>query len=277
METLERRVAALEVSARRWRTLSLSLIAGTAGLVGLGAARFDPPARSDDISELVRARRIEILGVRGSPTIILESAGEAGAIRIHNDGGRQLVRLGTEASEDSAGLIETFRGDDESRLVSIGANRIGRGEITTFGPRGEAFVSIGSGGVGGIIATHSETGRDLVRIGSVNGNGTLRTFNNSGEALVNLGVTRSGQGTVATYDGRGQTLVQIGATTRDGRAAISLLDGAESRPVAQMFVDERGNGEILSLSPAGEGRGLSPQGVLPVRPSASLTLSQASQ
>jgi len=272
MPTLEQRIARLELSNRRLRALCLVACLGFGGLwaMGAGSPNDAPPGRT--IHELLRAHRLELVNDAGQAVVRLGHSEDGGFILVFDEKSREVARIAAEAvGTTRGGLIAACRADDGGKLVSLGANKIGRGEISVFGPKDQAFVSLGAGAVGGIVSTHGDHGRELVRLGSVRGDGTVRTQNARGEVLVNLGVTAGGQGAVATYDGKGKPLVQLGATTSEGRAAISLGDRTSDRPLAQIFIDERGSAEFIALNSNGDGRGLTPQGILPVRPSTALT------
>jgi hypothetical protein len=262
MSSLEHRLECLEKSNRRLRVLAALPLAG---LLALGAMGADQPAMPSS-AEVIRAGRLEIVDAAGQVVLSLDTSEAGGRLRILDRRGTAVLSAACEHTGGSPGGTLTTYNARQEQLVRLDANKIGQGRVTTFGARGHELVNLTSGSMGGMVSTLGEHGRELVRLGSVAGEGTIRTFNAEGQILVNLGVTSGGQGAVATYDGHGLPLVQLGATARDGRAAISLEDGLNARPAVQIFIGDRGEGKLIALGADGEGRGLTPSGMLPVKP-----------
>ncbi len=99
MSDLERRVAALERAARRWRAAA-ALLAIVLLLAGAGAANT-----SDDVPDLLRARRIEVLAPDGKPVIVLRAEAQGSRLTLHGPDRNQERAIVLGVVEEAAHLM----------------------------------------------------------------------------------------------------------------------------------------------------------------------------
>jgi hypothetical protein len=190
---LESRLTALERSNRRLqRTVrALALVIVAALVAG---------ARGGDVVDVLRARRIEIVGERGGPLVVLTQEAGHGVAALLDDGGNWKVQLNALS---------------------------GGGTITTKGARGEELVTVGFDDRGnGALRTASASGTPLTALTIVEGDGAIITYDEAGREHVKLATAYSGAGSVTTFGGDGRRLMQLTASTKgDGLLAAFSPDG----------------------------------------------------
>jgi hypothetical protein len=157
---LDARVARLERELARWRRGGLGAALLAAGALGLGAMRQDAAAGApaEQELELLRARRIEILGPDDRPAVVLDAdergfgrvtlhgAGEKptsmlyrdeagnGAISVHNAAGALVDYLGADP-EGNGGL--RIANADGTHIFYVGDDVRGNGVIEASAKGGE--------------------------------------------------------------------------------------------------------------------------------------------
>lgn len=150
---MEERISRLERQNHRLRA-----ILGGALLVGIGALIVGQAAPSrDDVANIIRARRIEVVAEDGRPAVIL---------------GMTAGGTGTVTTLDSK----------NNKIVTLGVTRGGEGAITTGNGKGNDLVKIGVTTEGeGVLITNNAEGRKLIEIGvTVDGQPKLYTFKPDG-------------------------------------------------------------------------------------------------
>jgi hypothetical protein len=169
---IEQRITTLEIQNRRLsRVLIAVLVLGTGvGVMG---------ARSSDIADVVRARRIEIVSESGTPTVVLQTASTGGTVWTRNEAEEMLAVIGATAT--GGGAISTYDGMGR-KSISFGATKYGTGAISTFSPTGAALVRIAATSTGA---------------------GTVSTYNDRGEGLLSLSTTDDGAGIIASFTRNG--------------------------------------------------------------------------
>lgn len=186
----EERLAALERASRVQRGVILTLAAALLAVVTMGAS---------GVSEIVQARRIEVL----------------------DEGGRPLVSL---EARDGRGVLE-LRSEERQLAVMLSTGPDG-GALALYDERGHEVVGIGAARDGGLVEGSDASGRTLWRLASgAAGGGALATYGAGGAALVELGSTGDGDGSVTTHDAKGSPLVALTASERGGGRVVAYDGG----------------------------------------------------
>jgi hypothetical protein len=167
MNDIEQRIEALE---RKNRTLARVLTAVLVAGAGIGVMG----ARSSDVTDLVKTRRLEIISEAGNATVVLGTVNSGGMVRTQNDANEMLAVVGS--TQAGGGAITTYDGTG-NKSISFGATNYGTGAISTFSPTGAALVRI--------VATST-------------GAGALSTYNDRGEHLLSLSTTDDGAGIITS-------------------------------------------------------------------------------
>ena len=147
--TTERRLERLERTVQRQRLVlsAVVLAAVCVGLIGAGG---------DDVAEVTRTRRLEVLNDEGGPMVIIASADSRGVVVTYNAKNETLVEIGATTSGE--GAIGTFNGNGQD-LVYFGATTANEGRIVTYNAKGDKLVEIGSRTDGeGVIAMFNRAG-----------------------------------------------------------------------------------------------------------------------
>lgn len=150
---MEERIGRLE---RQNRNLKIVLGGLTAcGAVALLMGQAAPAG--DDVANIIRARRVEIVSSEGRPAIVL---------------GMTAGGTGTVTTLDAK----------ENKIVSLGVTRGGEGTITTGSGKGNELVKVGVTTEGeGVLITNNAEGKKLIEIGvTVDGLPKIYTFKPDG-------------------------------------------------------------------------------------------------
>ena len=139
---IEERLSRLERENRTLKCSLLGLALGAAALVLMGQAAPRPPQpqAQQAYAQLLRVKRLEVIGDNGMPVVILAQQRSFGHIAVTNPLGRALVSLGTTRS--GKGFISTYDGRDV-RIAAIGASSAGAGVVTTYNAQGKSQVRVG--------------------------------------------------------------------------------------------------------------------------------------
>ena len=189
------RLEKLEKQNRRLRAGFAAIALTATGALLMGA-------RSDEIMDVSRARRFEVVAANGQMLAVLgqddgqgnlallDAAGNwkvqlhallaGGTVTLKNTGGQALVRLGFDG--DGNGAVRTSTRDGAS-LVALSSSEGGRGAVTTFGADGQELVTLST---------------------TQGGSGAVTTFDPAGHRLVGITATTTGQGVIAAYDTNGR-------------------------------------------------------------------------
>lgn len=151
--TIEQRMTRLEKQNRNLKLTMGGMLMAAVGALVMGQAA----APGDDVPNIVRARRIEVVSEEGRPVVV----------------------LGMTAT--GAGTVTTLDGKD-NKIVSLGATRGGEGTITTGNRKGHELVKIGVTTEGeGVVITSNADGKKLIEIGvTTDGQPKIYTFKPDG-------------------------------------------------------------------------------------------------
>lgn len=228
IERLEARQSDLARTANRWRMVSM-LLAG-AVLVGsvLGLAADPPP------SDVLRAKRIEILNDSGEPVIFLDTWLEGGWLHASNAQG--VTSFSARVDQSQAGTVGVYDANGQ-RSVQLGVGESGHGQVTTQDRRGRPMVLLTGQAAGG----------------------TIDVFNATGSAVATTRVSASGAGELArrALGGEWEVLESVAAT--DGAA-----DAADDKKASQPdLIAQEGQSVTYAISttrPDREGQPRTTQG-----------------
>jgi hypothetical protein len=151
--TTEQRITRLE---RQNRTLKLGMagvLMAAVGALVMGQAA----ATKDDVANIIRAHRIEVVADDGRPAVVLG-----------------MTAAGT-------GTVTTLDPKD-NKVVSLGVTKSGEGTITTGNRNGHDLVKVGVTTEGeGVVITNNAEGKKLIEIGvTVDGLPKIYTFKPDG-------------------------------------------------------------------------------------------------
>lgn len=188
---------------------------------------------SQDVPDVIRAKRFEVVDDQGKALVILAAGEGAGLILTFDEKGNGLVAIG---APEGGGAVATFDGkgnQKENQLVAIGATSDGTAQIATYDGKGNKLVMISAGMGRGTIATLDKERRPMTWLTSTeSGRGWIGTFDDQisvedrkGNSLVSLSGMEGSPGTVTTYDGKGSKLVALGAS-KDGEGRVVTYDRA---------------------------------------------------
>lgn len=141
-------------------------------------------ARGDDIADVIRTRKLELIGING-PALLSMSVDVRGLINFKSREGRTLLAVGHNS--EGGGNIVTFDSKG-TPLVRLDATTGGGGSIETYGRKGEPAVGI--------------------NIIEASGAGAVATYGDSGNRMIVIGSTENGRGTIASFDRGGQVTSQ---------------------------------------------------------------------
>ena len=261
-DDIEARMNALEKQVRRQRW-----IGAVAGLCVIAA--FTTGAVTDEVHDVLKAKKIVVVGNEGNELVILDDAAEGGAITIKNEDGKSIVDL---FSQKKGGYLRVRSKDDKSRMflsenqimfvnekddavLILGESKAGNGFVQTRN-NNHNLVSLG-GTENGVIYVYNKDGKKSAELGtSLSGAGTVSVLGKDGEKLVTLGTTTEGDGTVTTHTKDGE-LVRLGANDAGGFIIVTNKTG---EAIVTLMADEYGNGEVGAWNRKGKGRTLTPEG-----------------
>ena len=178
---VEQRLAKLERTSRYWRFTAVALGLTLVAITAMGLADD-----AEQVPDVIKARRFEVVNEQGTPQVILSQHEQlGGAIGTYNPQGERVV------------------------LISLNATGVG-GVINTFDGKGGKLVEIGAAeGRGGAIATYDGKGGELVEIGvTKNDEGVITTYDGKGRELVLISTTDDGEGAISTFNRAGQVRAQ---------------------------------------------------------------------
>lgn len=136
--TIEQRMDKLERQNRhlKWGLGGL-VVLGVAGLLmGAGAA-----ADKEDVPNIIRTHRIEVVGADGKPGVIIGlTSNNTGTFSTLNEAGTKVVTLGVTKGGEGTVTTHNKKGND---LVKVGATTSGEGVITTHDAGGQRLLELG--------------------------------------------------------------------------------------------------------------------------------------
>lgn len=177
MTVTEDRIESLERQVRRQRRWNMALSALVV-VGGLMAA-----TSTQQVSDVIRARRIEVVNDEGVKVVMLEAFNGGGVIATYDEKGRMIFVALHE--KDERGLTfgtVTTRNGKRQNLVQLGATSDGEGMVTTMNGKGQELVQLGA---------------------TMTGQGSITTMNGKGVNLVHITADRSGSGAVVAQDAAG--------------------------------------------------------------------------
>ena len=131
--TTEERIVALERKLTRTRTLFAAVLVAGVGLACVGQV--------NPVREVIRAKRIEVVGENGKVRVGLETKDNLGIITTYNDDEQRLVRI-TGNPKEKRGAVVAYNGKGQD-LVFLGANTEGNGMVATKSGKGQALAVLG--------------------------------------------------------------------------------------------------------------------------------------
>lgn len=235
---VERRLHALETEVRRWRCATFG-----AAILGLAALSISATG-TQDTTDVLRTRRLEVMRSDGQPAVVLTGNGDGG------------------------GLVELRRGESAELVLALSAERDGGVmRLGTGGPTGQR--SYGEFGPTH-WRVHGKTDQVLWEIGEgPGGGGTARFSDKAGQVVCEVGSKEPLTGRVAIANGTEEltALAPPQTGTIDALRVRSLeLLGEGDDVIASMGKNQAGGGSFelrakeggavmrFGQGPAGHGR-----------------------
>ena len=139
-------------------------------------------------------------------------------IFVENDAGEIVVSLGANRVGD--GVVSTRTAEGKT-LVMLNSAIGHKGTVQTFQPDGKVLVDLSAGDDGGVVNVYNKTGEAIAKMhADENGNGSIAEFdqvtargiwvtNDAGDVVVALLSNNLGNGVVGTRTAEGKQLVML--------------------------------------------------------------------
>jgi len=218
--SIERRLQRLEREARSWRRTSIALLGLIALLLATGAS-------DSTVADIVRARRIQLVGGDGDAQLLADLAGDGkgdAQLVLYSHEGRPLVELKPRAGD---GVVRTYNVGGYP-LVELGVTGAHEGELAVYNHDGHRLV----------YARPTEAG-----------SGAVFTLNEEGFGLIELGAREDGRARVRMLDGKGRLLAAMDST-QEGAGSLTSYNIAGHR-VAALDSKPNGKGRVVAYDGAG--------------------------
>lgn len=176
---IEAKLAGLEKQLRCYRNLTLGMLIMLTALLAYGAAR--------PLEEVLRAKRLDIIGPEGEPVVSLQASGINGLITIIQ-GDNVLLLGGKNILEYSPNLLAGNL--TPTVVISAGQDGSGRMFIRSGDKKSNAQIGLGIFKSGGGLLAFNRKGEDTIHLGA----------NNDGEGFLTI-KNRRGAGRTLNYDG----------------------------------------------------------------------------
>jgi hypothetical protein len=223
VQLIEREVAVLRSRTRRLRVVAATASA-LCGALLLGAASADAP------SEVLRARRFEIVSSDNRAVVILAVDAEGtGVVSTHDREGHPMVALRTGEHGDGALITYNRTGN---QLVELSETMSGAGNVMIFDGAGVRLAAVTANRDGdGELRAYNRRGHLLGGLrGTLDAGGALYLNDANGRDLIGLGLLASRVAAVRVYDGGGNPSVWIGnAPGEGGYVSAFSADGSAVR------------------------------------------------
>ncbi|MDZ4831565.1 MAG: hypothetical protein SGJ09_15370 [Phycisphaerae bacterium] len=226
IERLERELASREAvlcgrasGFQPLRRSRIGLLAAFGGGVAVTVGTLLAAAAPGPASDVVRARRVEIVNGAGKVVALLSAGATGGQFDLWNAEGVNAARI---ASTEKGGDLSIWNG------------------------RGTPAIGVFSGESGGRFEAYDGAGKTNARLASTADGGALDMFGRSGKSSVTARATDAG-GSLAACDLLGRPVAELTATTEGGSLALSERDGTR---VASLATGPRG-GELRLTDSAG--------------------------
>jgi hypothetical protein len=275
---IEQRLTALERRANSYRNSFVLLVVAVAGVVLIGATT------ADDVADVVRTKRLEVLNEAGKIAIAAVTQNGNGLLGIYSEAESPLIFAGAGPGGHGTLIINS---KTRQPIATVGGMN-GHGLLQVNSETGETVISLsgeGSGeallSVNGSLHLNSETGEAMVVAGTgeETGNGMLVIASKTGHPLVSVASTLTGDGllsvssktqmplfvaTANPHNGDGVLVVnsktgnqvfQVGGVETGGHI---ILKNKTGEGVISLYADEYGNGVVGAYNRKGEGRTLTP-------------------
>jgi len=216
--SIERRLRRLERQARTWRLACI-------GLLGLVVLVLATGAGDSTVSDLVRARRIQLVGGEGDTSLLADLARDGngdGQLVLYSTKGRPLVEMKPRGGD---GVVRTYN-QAGYPLVELGVTGEHKGELAVYNHDGHRLVyarptEAGSGG----LFTFNESGFGLVELGArSDGRAHVRMLDGKGRMLAAIDSTQEGAGSFSSYNLDGHHVATIGSKP-NGKGMVEAFDG----------------------------------------------------
>lgn len=283
MQQLEKRLEALEQDASRWRGAAsrYRLAAAFLLMVVLAGAGLAASA-GDDLADVIRAARLEIVDADGNLVLAAGSSHRGGQLDLWDNTGRNSLRLAVnDHGGDLAiwnrdgfnvyGAFATETGGETSvwnatgkRVTRVWGDETG-GRLALHDVNDSAAVLAWAGETGGVLNLRNAAGQTVVAANADEAGGSLSVNNKEGKSVVMADADQQGAGLLMIadsageprftsgignagadtqwFDNAGKPVVAIGASA--GLSAQSLaLANAEGKRILTAGSDDTGCGRL---------------------------------
>lgn len=135
--TIEQRIEKLERQNRHLKLAVAGILMTAVGALVMGQAA----ATGDDVANIIRAHRIEVVSESGKPAVVLGmTAGGTGTVTTLDDKGGKIVTLGVAKGGEGTITTNNAKGNE---LVKVGVTTEGEGVIITQNQEGKKLIEIG--------------------------------------------------------------------------------------------------------------------------------------
>lgn len=248
-------------------------------------------------SDLVRARRIEIVDEVGTVLLALGTNKDGGSVSVRDRFGK--TTLLASATEHGGTLLLTETRTGRPAFLVSATSEGGRStlfsenghaamdirttaDVTTLAvadPQNRPGLVIKAGSDGGSLAAYSEAGAVYARLfADISSGGVIETYEANGEPLVSISSTVGGHGQISTFASPGKPMVSLTATANheghiytynlQGQPLVAIASNplgptlrvfnSDGEAAVTLESNENGHGTVGVWRRDGTGRALTP-------------------
>ncbi len=213
-QDIHKRLDALERSNRRYKRAMAGVVTGLLALVFIAAG-------PSDVQEVIKAKRLELIGQSGQPVMVAEAGGYGGMLTMKNMQQNVVVAIG--AQKAGGGVMGV--GNGEGLPVGLLEASESGGIITMRRPDNKVAVVAGALNQGATVAVNAPDGRTVFIAKAQTNGGEMSLYNSKGNLALSTLAVESGGGFVV-LDSLGKAQATIGAGESSG--VMSLFNKQET-------------------------------------------------
>jgi hypothetical protein len=241
---LEERINALEIHVRRQRWI------GAVAVLCVVAA-CTTPLITNEVYEVLKAKKIEIIGADGKVVVGLSAWDHGGAVWTYNNDG---VAVAAMVAAEEGGELVAYNNEAET-LAGLSASDNG-GRMEVYNNEGTAVAAVSAYENGGVVRTGNKHGKTKATMGTPEGWPEITTYNFWDKKASGLEVSIFGGGMIYANDLEGTPKVKLVSGEYGGAIGVTNKTGEQ---VVTLGADVYGNGTVGAWNREGKGRTLTPQ------------------
>ena len=235
---LEQEIARAHASARRWKRIALCAAMPLVALAGIAATQ------STAISDVVRARRFEVVD-SSNRVVFLAAVGEhGGQVDVWGPGGANVVRMGANPQGGDLAMWNA-RGQLVTGMYATEAG----GRVETNTTDGSMTAMLATNERGPAFALADAEGRPLFAAAAAEGSVGVSVRSAEGRELVAMGAAAGKAGVMRVADSAGVPVVEL--TSGDDGGTVTCTTRAGTRAATLGVVAPDAGGSMVLYAPGG--------------------------